>query len=212
MFGWIESELISFFAGAALKSAVILAVAWLFAFILRKRSAGLRHIVWTAASAALLALPFLSISLPELPVLEKPGINAPVFEVTATASAPSSISHAPLQPAHVSPAPVRQWMPHWGALLAALWFAGTALCLARMAMAWISIRRIRRHAKRLEVGELPTMLQQLGIRKRVDAFETAPGSMPISCGLLRPAIFLPQDASEWTAQRRRLVLLHELAH
>ena len=36
--------------------------------------------------------------------------------------------------------------------------------------------------------------------------------MPITYGLFRPVILLPADAREWSAERRRVVLLHELAH
>ena len=36
--------------------------------------------------------------------------------------------------------------------------------------------------------------------------------MPFTYGLLRPVIVLPASADEWTTDRRRSVLLHELAH
>ncbi|HLJ45795.1 MAG TPA: M56 family metallopeptidase, partial [Bryobacteraceae bacterium] len=36
--------------------------------------------------------------------------------------------------------------------------------------------------------------------------------MPLTFGLFRPVILLPVEASGWTAERRRLVLLHELVH
>ena len=36
--------------------------------------------------------------------------------------------------------------------------------------------------------------------------------MPFTYGLLRPVIVLPESADEWTTDRRRSVLLHELAH
>ena len=68
MFGWNESAWFSIFIGAALKSTAVLGVAWLFAFLMRARSAAARHLVWTAAAAAVLALPFLSATLPVLPV------------------------------------------------------------------------------------------------------------------------------------------------
>src|SRR3954452_17948798 len=47
-----------------LKSTMILALAWLIALALGRRSAAARSLVWTAAFAALIALPLLSISLP----------------------------------------------------------------------------------------------------------------------------------------------------
>jgi HEAT repeat protein len=36
--------------------------------------------------------------------------------------------------------------------------------------------------------------------------------MPFACGLLRPTIVLPAECDGWTLDRRRAVLLHELAH
>jgi len=61
----------------AVKGTVILCAAWLVAWSLRGRSAATRHLVWTAAFAALLALPALTISLPQL------RIPAPALERTA---------------------------------------------------------------------------------------------------------------------------------
>src|SRR3954466_7982339 len=74
MTNWNESAWFALFAGVAFKSTVVLGVAWIAAFLLRGRSAAARHLVWTAASAAVLALPFLSASLPVIPL---PGGPAP---------------------------------------------------------------------------------------------------------------------------------------
>ena len=68
MLGWNGSAWFSILMGAALKSTVVLGAAWLMAFLLRGRSAAARHLVWTAAAAAVLALPLLSVSLPALHV------------------------------------------------------------------------------------------------------------------------------------------------
>ncbi len=58
----------TFAIGIALKSAAILALAWGVAWLMRHRSAASRHVVWIAAAIALLALPFLSASLPDLKI------------------------------------------------------------------------------------------------------------------------------------------------
>ena len=56
------------------------------------------------------------------------------------------------------------------------------------------------------------LAHELGIRHAVEVLETVEGTMPMTFGIVRPAVFLPSDAVEWTAERRRIVLLHELAH
>src|SRR5580704_16372428 len=111
MLGWNETAWFSMFVGAALKSTAVLGVAWLCAFFLRGRSAAARHLVWTAAAAGVLALPFLSLSLPALPVRAASALiaNAGVlFRVTVTshtdgASAQSPQANAAVAPSRSSP-------------------------------------------------------------------------------------------------------------
>src|SRR5579883_3151581 len=78
-------------ADIAVKSTLVLAIAWMAALSLRTRSAAARHSVWTAAAAALLALPILALLLPKLPMRAAaavlPGV---VFQTTATAEARSA--------------------------------------------------------------------------------------------------------------------------
>lgn len=53
-------------------------------------------------------------------------------------------------------------------------------------------------------------------RRRVDAmlpvYESARCTTPMAWGLLRPVVMLPPSAREWDEVRRRVVLLHEMAH
>jgi len=211
---WNEAAWIAFFAGAALKSTAVLAAAWLVAVLLRRRSAAARHLVWTAASAALLALPFLSLALPALPVtmarvLLPPGV---VFQATATASDKATASGVQHRTSASIPLQPRPWRPDWRLTLMLLWSAGSAVSFVRMAIAWAAIERIRRTSTPLLIADLAALTEPLGLHDEVDVLETRPGSMPMSFGLLRPAVFLPAEAAEWDQERRHIVLLHELAH
>src|SRR5579863_881440 len=85
--GWNESIWFAISAVVALKSTAALGVAWLAAALLRGRPAAVRHLVWTAAAASVLALPFLSVSLPALPVMGALMPASVVFQSTATARA-----------------------------------------------------------------------------------------------------------------------------
>lgn len=184
---------------AALKGTAILAAAWFVAFLMRRHSAAARHVVWTAAFAALLALPFFCASLPalELPVGAALAPNI-LFRTSVTAGGvetnPTGYVAATL------PSPTSSWHPDWNLLILLLWPAGTAVASLQMLAAWIRMARLRRRARPLDC------------REGVMILESPAGSMPASFGLLHPAVFLPEDAAAWSPERRRLVLLHELAH
>ncbi len=207
----------SILMGVALKSTAILAAAWLIAFMLRKRSAAARHLVWTAGAVAVLTLPILSVSLPALHV---PGTNAflaassnIVFQAIGSSQQTSPAQRADTSFRTSGPDLPTQWRPDWKTGLLSLWLAGSLLALAQMLFACAGIWRVRRRAKPFADRELSSALtQSLGIRHPVDVLESGTGSMPMTFGILRSAVFMPSDAGTWSRERRRIVLLHELAH
>jgi TonB family protein len=215
MLGWNEAAWFSILVGAALKSTAVLGVAWLFTFLLRRRSAATRHLVWTAAAAGVLALPFLSISLPALPVRAASALIADagvLFRTTAIAHTDGA-SLQTQQRSTQPPSRSLPWRPDWRLSLMLLWAAGSVAAFAQMLVACAGMWRMRRAAKPSPDRSLSVELaQELGIRHKVDVLETAEGTMPMTFGILRPAVFMPGDALGWTEQRRRIVLLHELAH
>jgi TonB family protein len=210
MLSWNESAWYSLCLSTALKSMAILGTAWLASRLLRGRSAAARHLVWTAAFAALLALPFLSLSLPALRVT--PGLlpSSVVFQDTAAEGTPASQGQLPT--GAVAAATTRPWRPDWRRWLLLLWAAGAAAGFLQMLVAWAAISHIRRRSRAFASPELPSLAQALGIRHNVTVLETEPGRMPMTFGLLRPTVFVPGDAAQWGQDRCRVVLLHELAH
>jgi len=213
---WNVSEWFSIFMSAALKSAVVLGAAWLAAWALRGRSAALRHVVWTAAAAAVLALPFLSASLPALRVPASGALlsfdPALVFQVTGSAAVePPSSSLLP--PTTARRATNASRYSDWRIWLMLLWAAGAAAAFAGMFAAFIAMWRIQRAARPFpDDGLVYALAESLGIHYHVRVLEGRPGSMPMTFGLLRPAVFMPPEAAGWSEERRRVVLLHELAH
>jgi TonB family protein len=213
---WNEAALFSLFVNAALKSTAILALAWLASRLLRRNSAAARHLVWTAAAAALLALPLLTVGLP---ALHLPGLAVPVntgllFQTTvrggaseATRPAIRAAVNAPLSD-RSAPAPLP-----WRRYVMFAWGAGAAFGLLQMAIAAIAVARVRRVAVPASDATLcQTLAESLGIPHSVEVLEAPAGTMPMTFGLLHSAILLPADAVEWSEERRRVVLLHELAH
>jgi beta-lactamase regulating signal transducer with metallopeptidase domain len=78
-----DSAILNVVAAAALKAGVILAIAGLVNVAWRSASAAARHLVWTVAVAASLAVPALTIALSQL--------DAPRIEVSAWTPAPAAI-------------------------------------------------------------------------------------------------------------------------
>ncbi len=206
----------AFAVSVALKSVAILGLARIVAWLMRRRSAASRHVVWIAAAIALLALPFLSASLPDL---KMPGgrllaAATATFQTTATsAGVAQSAESVPANQrggAQITKSPLRI---DWRRSVLTLWALGVAIGLARLLLGCAAMWRVRRHARPFGDRDLPIQLaHSIGLYSRVDVLETAPGSMPMTFGLWKPAIFMPADAHQWTEQRRRVVLLHELAH
>jgi biopolymer transport protein ExbD len=53
---------------------------------------------------------------------------------------------------------------------------------------------------------------RLRLRRPVRLLQSSDNPMPLTWGWWRPVVLLPADAANWPTDRRRIVLLHELAH
>jgi len=200
-------------AAIAIKSVALLAAAWILSLGMRRASAAGRHLVWTAASIALLVLPFFSASLPALPFAPAAKLLTPAVAFTAESQAARPIGQTPPPPqADRHAAKSVPFHTNWARIIAMLWAMGAAFGWARWLASWAAMRSLRAHCPAARVPELESLCGEIGVRRRVAVLEAARGTMPMSFGTLHPAIFLPADAIEWSVERRRAVLLHELAH
>jgi hypothetical protein len=90
------------------------------------------------------------------------------------------------------------------------------MILLSVAAGRLRLRALRRAARPPADAEWLPLLRLLGerlrIRRRVTLLRSADGLMPATWGLWKPVILLPAQAEVWPPERRRLVLLHELAH
>ena len=177
----------------------------------------MRHLIWTSAAAAVVLLPVLSISLPPVTLPAASGLFAHMsISVVADGAAARSLAGAAPQATNRSPGTARVALPsifNWRLALTFLWIAGAVAALGQTLAAFMKMQRLRRSAQPWPGRELASELaDNLGIRQPVEVLETAHGTMPMAFGIIDPVVLIPSNAKEWTEERRRVVLLHELAH
>ncbi len=180
--------------------------------------------------------------------LEMPSESAfsdpPGDATTAKSPLPATTPEASPPVAGESSRPLPEKSPRWawwqavGALAAWLWAIGAAVALLRLAWGCLALARFCRRLTPLSDPALETVARQaaraVGLRKPPPLFLSRWAGVPLSIGLTRPAIVLPeamqfrgagcQPASDTATQaglqpaprpdpeQLQAVLLHEMAH
>ncbi len=97
-----------------------------------------------------------------------------------------------------------------------VWLAGVMFALAPAVLGWLSLCRLERASRRETAAPwldlLGRMVGRLGFKRRVVLLKTARRRVPMTWGVLRPKVLLPEESQQWPEERRGVVLLHELAH
>ena len=80
----------------------------------------------------------------------------------------------------------------------------------------VRLSRLARSGRLLQADDWERLLQdardRLRLRRPVRLLQSVDNPMPLTWGWWRPVVLLPADATNWPSERRRIVLLHELAH
>jgi beta-lactamase regulating signal transducer with metallopeptidase domain len=204
---------------AALRGTLVLLAALAATALMRRSSASARHLVWLAALAALLVLPLARQAVPEWRVLPAaPAGWAPQAAAAQPDAAPSFAADGGAGPAAETAArPPAARTPVDGPRAAlGLWAAVSALLLLRLLWGVLRIRWIERRATELTdegwVAMTDSLSRRLGLGRIVRLLRHGTARVPMTWGLVRPVVLLPAEADGWDAERRRVVLAHELAH
>ena len=101
-------------------------------------------------------------------------------------------------------------------MLLLAWLAGVVWMLGRLAIGVVNVRRVVRAGVPVDEYDwqslIDTAQRSIGVASPARIVISSEAAMPFTYGLVRPVIVLPESAEEWTTERRRSVLLHELAH
>lgn len=144
---------------------------------------------------------------------------APDAPRVRTAPTPTVAPEAPtVTPAPSSSSPIgagKRGGVSWVRVLLGIWLAGAAVLVARLligmgTVAWLA-RRGEREADEGWIVLADRLARAYGL-PAVRLIRSRWTEMPMTWGVLRPIVLLPEGADGWPAERREVVLTHELAH
>lgn len=203
------------------KVSLLLGAAGCVAALMRRRtSAATHHLIWNLALGGTLLLPMAAIVLPDwtftIGTAPKAADVAPVIdrgnESVVSPSTPASVT----VDAGAPPAGARRFNLSWAALIGAVYSGGVAVMLIALFVQRSRVRRFARRASDVRDPEWRRLLAEcrraMGVRREVRLLRSREQSMPMTFGIRRPSILIPALAETWADDRRRAVLLHELAH
>jgi beta-lactamase regulating signal transducer with metallopeptidase domain/HEAT repeat protein len=224
------------------KATLVLLAALGVTRIMERGSAVSRHLVWFVSLGALLLIPVLASWSPlrlailppdnvpptvGAPTMPGPSLGAPQSAGPATIAPSVSTPPAPASTQRVEAAAntvrdiVSPDTPWFGILsdpkiLFGIWATVAVLFAGWLAFGAMSVSRIIHRSRPLESQDWMNPLWEVADRLELDKaprlVRSEDAKMPFACGLLRPTIVLPAECDSWTLDRRRAVLLHELAH
>lgn len=215
-----------------LESVLVLLVAAGVCLAWRGASASTRHLVWFVALASLPVL----LGLAALP---HPRLK-PLWSISTAFNSGNEVSLTlnllPAQPGNPlsgavsgtggqkvrEPRPlsgqrvIGRFRREWMALALSIWAGGAVLGLLLLAAIQFRLSQLARAAKPFDSPDWQVLAlevcQVLRRRRPVALLQADEDLMPVTWGWLRPIVLLPAEAADWPPRRRRLVLLHELAH
>jgi beta-lactamase regulating signal transducer with metallopeptidase domain len=199
------------------KGSVLVTAAALAHVLTRRRtSAAARHLAWTFAVVGLLLLPLLSATLPTWDVAVRRVKTPDAAFVNAPAGGTGDQSATAVSiPVSTAIAPADGAIP-WATVTLALYVAGVLALLMRLAAQRLTLTRLARQAADLDDPDWRCLLLEcartLGVERPVRLLRSRDRTMPMAFGTRSPVILLPAIADTWSDDRRRAVLLHELAH
>jgi protein TonB len=177
----------------SLQIAVIVAVASVLPWLLRLDNAGARYAYWRAIGLLCLALPWIQ---PYQRLHSASSAARGAVTDTAVVSAVSSGAQAPVD---------------WAPIVLSVIAVGVLLRLAWLGLGLFKLRQLR-----LSASSGPMVIDDVDLQgtmgTRAEIRHTSAVDQPVTFGLRRPVILLPDRLRKQPADIRRAVVGHELVH
>jgi len=188
----------------ALKAAILMGLTLVVIRQMSRSSGIARYMLLRGAVAAVLALPVVELLVrfwngfiaENLPVIGAIKLAIPGFTITAAEGSGTGMAISSL----------------WPVLLAIVWSAGFLWFIIRIAAGIICTRRITKNGIPFRNIDGTEIEPCVGIPDRVRVLVSLEVTTPFAWGMRNPVIVMPSEAREWSSEKLRYVLRHELTH
>ncbi len=203
-------------AGFLIKVTIVALLMLAGTWSMRRGRAAARHALLAAGFTALLVLPVASmvgptIAVPmevasitptEPPIVESIADNKDAARAAAAVSIDTGTDRSTFSGSSLS------------MILPDAWMVGSAVLLLRMVAGLVQVRRLRRTGLPWREGRAlaASLAAETGTRRHIDLLLHESLTTPMTCGVLRPAIVFPNDASNWNDADVKRAIVHELEH
>ena len=218
-----------------IKSSVILSISIMLAFILRKKSAGLRHLVLSAFLIGLLLLPILSTvstgwETKLLPAWQTTGAATlttdsliPNMNDSSMALGASFVDSE--VPKHVAAQKksrsffsmvLSKLKPLFGLTALLVWIVGSAFLFVRIVFGLYGTSRLTQEGQNMQDSLwrrlLNRFLEAVSLRRKINLMSHGKTMVPLTWGVIKPIVMMPAESENWSENQRSTALYHELSH
>jgi beta-lactamase regulating signal transducer with metallopeptidase domain len=232
-----DARWLGLLAEYSIKTTAVLSLAIVLAFLLRRRSAALRHFVLSVFLVGLILMPLLpslhwgwetrllparAVVKNEATALEtgarigifvEPTVGARGGAPDLTLTAHRAAGPRPADDRTASPPAPKSPLTN---LLPKVWAAGLIVLLLRLALGLAGAVRLSREACPLDDSVwqrlISRFLSTVALKRRVRLKSHRRIAIPLTWGVIRPVILMPDDSRNWDEDRRSSALFHELSH
>jgi TonB family protein len=207
---------------STVKVSLIVVMALIGRALLRRRSAAVRHWILSVAIVCAAAMPLLATIVPAWrigPVTfapEPPAAQSPAVVSTTTILAQAPVTTRQTGVDGTQPEPSASIGTNIVTIAGLIWVAGVGISLLVLLAGLGHLKWLAAGARRIDGGRWGQLATEISaafeLRHPVKILQSDHPTLLVTWGLLQPKVILPAVARDWSDDRARVVLRHELAH
>ena len=207
---------------STVKVSLIVLMALVARALLRRRSAAVRHWVLSVAIACAAAMPLLATMVPAWHIVpgafspEPPGAQSESVVSTTTIVAQGAVASDQIRSDASTGEPYASIGSRMAAMVGPIWVAGVGISLLVLLAGLGHLKWLATGARQIEGGRWGRLANEISaafeLRHPVKLLQSDHPTLLVTWGVLQPKVILPAAACDWSDDRVRVVLRHELAH